>query len=109
MLRRPRVRFDARLTHADEVVVERRPNFTCIPRLAAPDWQGRLKGDTRERDFPPVGVEVVYRPYTIDTSSRLMRRVATVHLVTAIELHGYATCFAAARRLSIIAATAVPW
>jgi len=73
------------------MVVERRPNSTRLPRLAAPDWQGTSKGDTRERDFAPVGVEVVYRPYTIDTSSTLVRRVTTAQLVTATELHGYAT------------------
>jgi hypothetical protein len=75
------VRFDAHLTHADEVVVERRRNSTAFRALAAPDWLGLSKGDTRGRDFAPVGVEVVYRPYTFDMSSRLVGRVASARLV----------------------------
>jgi glycerol-3-phosphate cytidylyltransferase len=38
------------------------------------DWQGTPKGDKLERDFASVGVEVVYLPYTIHTSSTLLRQ-----------------------------------
>ena len=38
------------------------------------DWRGTAKGDRLERDFAAVGVEVVYFPYTVHTSSSLLRR-----------------------------------
>jgi glycerol-3-phosphate cytidylyltransferase len=38
------------------------------------DWRGTPKGDRLERDFATVGVEVVYFPYTVHTSSTLLRR-----------------------------------
>ena len=38
------------------------------------DWQGTPKGIKLEADFAAVGVEVVYFPYTVDTSSTALRR-----------------------------------
>lgn len=38
------------------------------------DWKGTPKGDALERDFGPLGVEVVYFPYTVQTSSTILRR-----------------------------------
>ena len=38
------------------------------------DWRGTPKGDKLERDFAEVGVEVVYFPYTMHTSSTKLRR-----------------------------------
>jgi len=38
------------------------------------DWRGTLKGQRLEREFAEVGVEVVYFPYTVHTSSTLLRR-----------------------------------
>jgi glycerol-3-phosphate cytidylyltransferase len=38
------------------------------------DWRGTKKGMQLEREFAAVGVEVVYFPYTIDTSSTMLRR-----------------------------------
>lgn len=38
------------------------------------DWRGTEKGDRLERDFATVGVEVVYFPYTVHTSSTQLRR-----------------------------------
>jgi glycerol-3-phosphate cytidylyltransferase len=38
------------------------------------DWRGQPKGEKLERDFAPVGVEVVYFPYTVHTSSTQLRR-----------------------------------
>jgi len=38
------------------------------------DWRGTKKGMQLEREFEAVGVEVVYFPYTIDTSSTMLRR-----------------------------------
>jgi len=39
------------------------------------DWRGTPKGEKLERDFAEVGVEVVYFPYTMHTSSSMLRRV----------------------------------
>ncbi len=39
------------------------------------DWRGTAKGEKLERDFAAVGVEVVYFPYTMHTSSSMLRRV----------------------------------
>ncbi len=38
------------------------------------DWRGTEKGDKLERDFGALGVEVVYFPYTLSTSSRALRK-----------------------------------
>ncbi|MFI1166638.1 adenylyltransferase/cytidyltransferase family protein [Streptomyces sp. NPDC020801] len=38
------------------------------------DWRGTEKGERLERDFATVGVEVVYFPYTVHTSSTLLTR-----------------------------------
>lgn len=37
------------------------------------DWRGTVKGERLEQDFAGVGVEVCYLPYTIHTSSTLLR------------------------------------
>jgi glycerol-3-phosphate cytidylyltransferase len=42
------------------------------------DWRGTKKGMQLEREFAAVGVEVVYFPYTIDTSSTMLRRALDV-------------------------------
>ncbi len=39
------------------------------------DWKDTAKGDKLELDFASVGVEVVYFPYTVHTSSTLLREV----------------------------------
>jgi len=38
------------------------------------DWKGTEKGTRLEREFAKVGVEVVYFPYTVSTSSTALRR-----------------------------------
>ena len=38
------------------------------------DWRGTEKGRRLEREFAAVGVEVVYFPYTMSTSSTALRR-----------------------------------
>jgi len=38
------------------------------------DWRGTRKGLELEREFAAVGVEVVYFPYTMHTSSTMLRR-----------------------------------
>jgi len=41
------------------------------------DWRGTSKGDKLERDFAAVGVEVRYFPYTMHTSSTILRKALT--------------------------------
>lgn len=48
------------------------------------DWRGTPKGEKLERDFASVGVEVVYFPYTVHTSSTILRRA----LAALDEPHG---------------------
>ncbi|WP_228978785.1 adenylyltransferase/cytidyltransferase family protein [Streptomyces sp. DH12] len=38
------------------------------------DWRGTPRGERLERDFATVGVDVVYFPYTVHTSSTQLRR-----------------------------------
>jgi glycerol-3-phosphate cytidylyltransferase len=38
------------------------------------DWRGTAKGDKLERDFAAVGVQVQYFPYTMHTSSTILRK-----------------------------------
>jgi glycerol-3-phosphate cytidylyltransferase len=38
------------------------------------DWRGTPKGLRLEGEFAAVGVEVVYFPYTVNTSSTILRR-----------------------------------
>ncbi|MBM7417257.1 MULTISPECIES: adenylyltransferase/cytidyltransferase family protein [Nocardiaceae] len=44
------------------------------------DWRGTPRGDRLERDFATVGVEVVYFPYTVHTSSTMLRRALNLVL-----------------------------
>ncbi|GAA1426512.1 adenylyltransferase/cytidyltransferase family protein [Microlunatus lacustris] len=69
------------ITFVDEVHAEtvpekletwRRLRFHRI--FKGDDWRGTPKGDKLERDFAEVGVEVVYFPYTMHTSSSQLRR-----------------------------------
>ncbi|BDZ39242.1 hypothetical protein GCM10025863_18560 [Microbacterium suwonense] len=45
------------------------------------DWRGTQKGLRLEREFAAIGVEVVYFPYTVHTSSTALRRA--LDLITA--------------------------
>lgn len=67
--------------YVDEAVAEvvpekldtwRRLQFDVI--FKGDDWRGTPKGAKLERDFAEVGVEVVYFPYTVHTSSTLLRQ-----------------------------------
>lgn len=42
------------------------------------DWKGTVRGIALERAFAAVGVEVVYFPYTVTTSSTGLRRALTL-------------------------------
>lgn len=63
-----------------EAIIETSPNkldtwqshpFDVI--FKGDDWRGTIKGDKLERDFEAIGVEVSYFPYTMHTSSTLLR------------------------------------
>lgn len=49
------------------------------------DWKGTPRGTKLEAEFARVGVEVVYFPYTIHTSSTVLRR--TLELLNAPAVH----------------------
>jgi glycerol-3-phosphate cytidylyltransferase len=50
------------------------------------DWRGTEKGLRLEREFAAVGVEVVYFPYTMHTSSTQLRHVLDVLAADSAEL-----------------------
>ncbi len=65
----------------DDVYVETQPDklvtwadvrFDVI--FKGDDWRGTPKGDKLEKDFASVGVDVHYFPYTVHTSSSMLRR-----------------------------------
>ncbi|MFJ4044394.1 adenylyltransferase/cytidyltransferase family protein [Microbacterium sp. NPDC089987] len=69
------------ISYVDEVYIETRPTkmeawhdvqFTHF--FKGDDWRGTEKGLALEREFATVGVEVVYFPYTVHTSSSILRR-----------------------------------
>ena len=77
------------IRYVDEVVVEdvdekltmwERLRFDVI--IKGDDWRGTPKGDKLERDFGSVGVGVVYLPYTVHTSSTLLRQVLNTRVVS---------------------------
>jgi glycerol-3-phosphate cytidylyltransferase len=47
------------------------------------DWRGTEKGAKLERDFEPLGVEVFYLPYTVHTSSTMLRQALTLEIARA--------------------------
>ena len=60
----------------DKIDTWREVRFDVI--FKGDDWRGTDKGRRLERDFAEVGVEVVYFPYTVHTSSTLLRRALDV-------------------------------
>jgi glycerol-3-phosphate cytidylyltransferase len=50
------------------------------------DWRGTQKGRDLERRFTEVNVEVVYFPYTIDTSSTALRKAIALLEAPELEL-----------------------
>ena len=77
-----RVAILEHITLVDEVVVEHQPTKLEVWRehpfdviFKGDDWRGTAKGRQLEADFSTVGVEVAYFPYTMQTSSTLLRAV----------------------------------
>jgi glycerol-3-phosphate cytidylyltransferase len=77
-----RLAIVASIRYVDEAVAEDVPHklemwerlhFNAI--IKGDDWQGTDRGDKLESDFAKVGVEVIYVPYTKQTSSTMLRRV----------------------------------
>jgi glycerol-3-phosphate cytidylyltransferase len=75
-----RVEIVRSIRYVDTVVVESVPDKLDVWRevgfnvfFKGDDWRGTQKGLKLEREFAAVGVEVVYFPYTIDTSSTALR------------------------------------
>ncbi|WP_310722932.1 adenylyltransferase/cytidyltransferase family protein [Streptomyces sp. N2A] len=59
-------------TVPDKLVTWEQVRFDVL--FKGDDWRGTSKGDKLERDFAAVGVEVIYFPYTVHTSSTLLRK-----------------------------------
>lgn len=77
-----RLEIVAHISFVDQVFAETVPDkletwkelgFNLI--FKGDDWRGTSKGNKLERDFAAVGVQVVYFPYTMHTSSSMLRRV----------------------------------
>jgi len=69
------------IVFVDEVFIETQPDKLETWRqkpfdvfFKGDDWRGTPKGRELERRFAEVGVEVVYFPYTVHTSSTALRR-----------------------------------
>ncbi|MFF7351652.1 MULTISPECIES: adenylyltransferase/cytidyltransferase family protein [Streptomyces] len=59
-------------THGDKLQIWKQVGFHVV--FKGDDWKGTPKWEILERRFAKVGVEVVYFPYTVHTSSTLLRR-----------------------------------
>ena len=79
-----RMEIVSHISFVDEVVAEVVPDkvetwesvrFDVL--FKGDDWRGTAKGIKLERDFAALGVEIVYFPYTIHTSSTLLRKALT--------------------------------
>lgn len=59
----------------DKIDTWRQVGFDVI--FKGDDWRGTAKGERLERDFAAVGVGVEYFPYTVHTSSTMLRKALT--------------------------------
>ena len=84
-----RIEIVSAIRYVDEAVCEDLPTklemwerlrFDVI--IKGDDWRGTEKGLKLERDFAQVGVSVFYLPYTIHTSSTLLRSALHQRLET---------------------------
>lgn len=71
--------------YVDDVVVDEHLNKADTWRevgfnvfFKGDDWRGTEKGNRLERDMAQIGVQVVYFPYTVTTSSTVLRRALTL-------------------------------
>jgi glycerol-3-phosphate cytidylyltransferase len=69
------------IRYVDQAVAEDVPKLDMWDRLRfdvivkGDDWQGTPRGERLEADFARVGVDVAYVPYTVRTSSTMLRQV----------------------------------
>jgi len=75
---------------ADKLAIWRELQFDVL--FKGDDWHGTEKGDRLERAFAAVGVEVIYFPYTLATSSTALRR--TLRNIDAMAERGTPTVHA---------------
>lgn len=76
-----RMEIVGNITHVDKAYAEVVPDKLKVWEelrfnvfFKGDDWRGTPAGTQLERAFAEVGVEVVYFPYTVHTSSTLLRR-----------------------------------
>jgi glycerol-3-phosphate cytidylyltransferase len=60
-------------TSSDKIVMWQRLKFDVL--FKGDDWKGTPKGDRLEASLGAVGVQVVYFPYTVQTSSTMLRQL----------------------------------
>jgi glycerol-3-phosphate cytidylyltransferase len=58
-------------TSSDKIVMWRQVHFDVL--FKGDDWKGTPKGDRLEADLAAVGARIVYFPYTVHTSSTMLR------------------------------------
>ncbi|WP_374009462.1 adenylyltransferase/cytidyltransferase family protein [Leifsonia sp. LS-T14] len=80
-----RLEIVSSIGYVDEAVAETVPDKLDMWRelrfdvfFKGDDWRGTEKGLRLEREFAEVGVEVVYFPYTMTTSSTQLRQALAV-------------------------------
>lgn len=80
-----RLEIVSHISLVDEVFAEMQPDKVETWRtlqfdvlFKGDDWRGTPKGERLERSFAAVGVEIVYFPYTVQTSSTALRRALAV-------------------------------
>ena len=70
----------------DKVAIWRELQFDVL--FKGDDWQGTDMGRRLERDFTPLGVEIVYFPYTRTTSSTALRRtLKNIDAIVEAKIH----------------------
>lgn len=81
-----RLEIVSSIRYVDEAVEENVPKLEMWQRLQfdviikGDDWRGTDKGHRLEREFAEVGVEVFYLPYTVHTSSTMLRQALNIEL-----------------------------
>jgi glycerol-3-phosphate cytidylyltransferase len=82
-----RLEIVSHISYVDQAVEEDVPDkldmwerlrFDVI--IKGDDWRGTDKGRKLERDFESVGVEVFYLPYTVHTSSTMLRKALSLQI-----------------------------
>lgn len=81
-----RLEIVSSIRYVDEAVEENVTKLEMWERLRfdviikGDDWRGTEKGHRLERDMATIGVEVFYLPYTVHTSSSLLRQALNLEM-----------------------------